>query len=129
MIDTKKSISDNLFSNFINLIQKQLQNETQGSLARKLNCKQSSISRWLSGERKPNFEHLLRAYKEIGGFEVSEILEEILGEKRAATIIAICDDDPELFESLIQILQDKDSEDYMTFRNLIIRWHKKTHNQ
>ena len=106
----EKELVEKLFENFQGLLRSRLNEPgtTQEDIAKLLGCRQSEISRWLADKRRPSLSNLLGAYKKLGGGEMAEILREILGERDAAIILTVGDDDPEYFQALLEMLSQRD---------------------
>lgn len=106
-IDRKENLEEKLRQQFVDLIRATLSDNdngmTQMELAQKLGCRQSIISRWLSGDRRPSLQTMLAARKKLGGMGMSEILEEVVGERQAGVMLSVADEDPDLFEALIDL--------------------------
>jgi transcriptional regulator with XRE-family HTH domain len=123
-IDGQGKLLDKLFDNFVSLLESRLEEESQESVAKRLGCKQTTISRWLSKQRKPSLRYLLEAYKTLGGGEMSEVLTDVLGEQRAAVLLSVGDDDPEFFAALVELLESK-NEDYEKLRDDVFYYLRK----
>ncbi len=124
MVDNEKFLLDKLFENFVSLLRVRLKESSQDEVARLLKCSQSTISRWLTYERKPGLKYLLDAYKKLGGGEMNQILTEVLGEEKAAILLSVGDDDPEFFEALLSLLATK-NEEYEKLKSDVLYYYRK----
>jgi len=123
--DKMPLLAEKLFDSFVGLLRASLKDQPQRVVAEQIGCSQSQISRWLSGERGRNvsLRLVLRAYRKLGG-DMSEVLSEVLGENRAATILSVGDDDPEFFDALIELISSRD-EDFEKLRSDVLYYKKK----
>lgn len=79
---------------------------TQGQIAKKLGTTQSNVSMLSSGKRGEGIRlsTAIRAFRELGG-SMAELLNEVLNQRQASVLIAVADEDEELFDSLIDVLE------------------------
>jgi transcriptional regulator with XRE-family HTH domain len=85
------------------------ENITEKELAKRLGVSPATINHWINRNRFKGirFIHAFRALQKVGG-DMRQVLREVLGEDDAVIVLALMEDQPEIFRKIVSLLARDD---------------------